>query len=88
MSIIDGKSLGRMLLDAGIIPPDCRRVIIDVPCEGVVVMYIEQFGDDRLLDIDWGNIVPEIVVKKTEREPQEPQPPSNTWRGARYGQDA
>ena len=50
---IHGQALGRKLIDAGLISADERviRVIIDVPCDGPVVMHVQRWGDERLLEI-------------------------------------
>lgn len=50
------KMIGGMMLqtlhDAGILPPNCRRVIIDAKADDVVHMYFECFGDERVLRLD------------------------------------
>ena len=47
--------LGRILLEtlrtAEILPPNCRRCVIDVPFDGAVSVYYDCIGDVRLLDL-------------------------------------
>ena len=52
---ISGKSpeLIKALVDAGIVPPMCRRLIIDIDVEGCVILYSESFADDKVFDIDF-----------------------------------
>ena len=81
MGMITGCTLCKILLDAGIISPECRRVIIDVSIDEIVTLYIENYGDKRLLEINWGKVAAEIVEKAS---PQHPEPPANvpiTWGG-------
>ena len=53
MGYIDGKRFVDALLESGIVTKDehVRRVVIDVNYDNVVVMYIERFGDSRLLEV-------------------------------------
>jgi hypothetical protein len=51
MSPILGKNLLKALRVAGIADEITRRVTIDIPCDDVVRIYIERYGDARLLDI-------------------------------------
>lgn len=54
--------LGKVLLEPlcaalGIEFSHVRRIVLDVSFDAVVIAYIEQFGDERLLKIDWpGNL--------------------------------
>jgi hypothetical protein len=38
----------KALLSAGVIPPNCKRCIIDIPVGGVIYIHTECFGDERL----------------------------------------
>jgi hypothetical protein len=52
--ILTVHAFSKALIDAGIIPGDgtIRRFVIDVDANAsAVVMYIEQWGDERLLDV-------------------------------------
>lgn len=40
----------KALLDAGVIPPNCRRFIIDAPASGAIVLHYEVFADGDKLD--------------------------------------
>lgn len=49
--LIHGGQFGQMLIDAGILPANTKRVIIDAEVSKVVTVYYECFGDARLLKI-------------------------------------
>lgn len=50
---IHGRKFLEALAEAGIIDPGdfIRRVVIDASVDGAVVIYVERFGDDRLLSV-------------------------------------
>lgn len=50
---IHGRALLKALTDAGIIRTGdfVRRVVIDAPCDGAVLVHVERIGDSRLLDV-------------------------------------
>lgn len=57
---ITGYSFGKVLHDAGILPTNCRRMILDVRYGGEAVVYYECYADtvepragERFLTIDW-----------------------------------
>lgn len=43
------------LRDEGVLPPDVRRIIIDIPLEGCVTVYYECLGDKRMFSIALAN---------------------------------
>ena len=49
--MIKGHALAEALFEAGVIQRDERiaRLVIDIPVTGVVKIYVERFGDERLL---------------------------------------
>ena len=65
-SIIAGHELGKLLTDAGLIPPKTRRVIIDIDIDAPVRLYIEQFGTQRWLNVDWVKALtnPALVIER------------------------
>ena len=67
-----GKTLGEQLVDSGIISGNARRVIIDVSALEPVKLYVEAWGDSRLLAIDWENALKGAEVIRTEDMPDEP----------------
>jgi hypothetical protein len=50
---IFSDALWRPLIDAGVISEDqtVRRVVIDIQASEPVVVYVEQYGDERLLQV-------------------------------------
>lgn len=53
MSVIKSDGFADALLAAGIITPEqkVRRVVIDAKLGDVTVMYLECYGDTRLLEV-------------------------------------
>ncbi len=51
--VISGAGLIHALEDAGIISPDvrARRIVIDAKYDGLVIIYAELIGDERLLNV-------------------------------------
>lgn len=51
--VVRGADVLQAMMDAGLFTADdlVRRVIIDLPVTGAAVMYVERYGDDRLLDL-------------------------------------
>ena len=39
-----------------------RRIVIDLPFDGVATVYIEMLADERMLRVDWGTIMPDVAV--------------------------
>jgi len=50
---IAGRKLLAVLTEHGIIRPGdyVTRVVIDIPVDGAVRLYVERIGDNRLLDV-------------------------------------
>lgn len=42
----------KVLMDQGIIPPETRRIIIDLPCDDAAKVYYESFAAKRMFQID------------------------------------
>lgn len=40
------------LRDAGVVPPETRRIIVDIPLNGLVSVYYECNADERMFSID------------------------------------
>jgi hypothetical protein len=51
--IITTEKFWRALVDAGVFREDekVRRIVIDAQAGDAVVMYVERWGDERLLDV-------------------------------------
>ena len=47
---IDGEKFIRAMHRAGVVPALCRRVVIDAPADGCVVVWYECVGDAVTLD--------------------------------------
>lgn len=55
--MIHGWEAMQCLRDAGVIPPHCQRILIDVPCDDIVRVYTQCVGDEHILDVDWNRLV-------------------------------
>ena len=72
--LITGNAFGKVLEDAGIIPPNCRRFLIDVPLDDPVRIFYECFGDAELLD-------PKFVSDLKHAETIRTSDVSKSWTG-------
>ncbi len=70
--LIAGKKFLQALADAGIIRTEdhIRRVIIDAAVDTAVSIYVERYGDERLLSVAIGKHGG-YVIKYVPREPDE-----------------
>lgn len=64
MSKITGGRLLEALRAAGLADDNTRRVVIDIEAECVPVVYIERWGDERLLDVVTAVAAAQITVKE------------------------
>jgi hypothetical protein len=62
MAIKHGKSFLEMLHEQGIISKNVRRVIIDASVDEALKLYIEEYGDERMLHLD---VMPELEAAVT-----------------------
>lgn len=53
MAIITGDAFQKALIEAGVIRVEdrVRRVVIDATVNHVTVMYVERFGDEKLIEV-------------------------------------
>ena len=59
-----GHEIQDELVKSGIVPRNCTRVVIDIPVNDLVKVYYEVYGDERLLDVNWGKIAKTIKKGK------------------------
>lgn len=53
----DAGTLGTDVCNAlGLTAASVRRVILDMPSDGVVVAHVELFADNRVFQIDWSRL--------------------------------
>lgn len=45
------------LQDAGVVPKETRRIIIDIPCDGIVRVYYECNADECMFTIDMAKLL-------------------------------
>lgn len=68
---IVGRKLFESLVKAGIADKMTKRVTIDIPANDVVTVYIERYGDSRVLDILPAIVEdPSLTIDRVDR-PQE-----------------
>ena len=63
----NNPALIKALEDAGILPDNCQRVIIDIAYDGIVKIYYEVLGDERLLNIDFAKHIG-AMISETEKK--------------------
>ena len=56
--------------EAGILPENCRRVILDIAFDSIVKVYYEVLGDERLLEVDFAKHIGAMIIER-------PLPPEN-----------
>lgn len=49
--VINSEPLVAELVKRGIVPSNCRRVVIDMQAQEPAVLYYELYGDERLLEV-------------------------------------
>lgn len=62
--VIHAHDLVKRLIDAGIVPSNCTRVVIDLPIDDAARLYFECIGDERLIDVLSGD----AGIKISERQ--------------------
>jgi hypothetical protein len=55
-AIAMANGLLKALVDAGIVPPETRRVVIDATVNDATIIYVEQFGTEALINLIAPNI--------------------------------
>jgi len=82
MAVITGISLQEALVEAGIIPSNCRRIVIDIPYDGLAMVYYECLGSDKLLEFDLPRHLQDAIkinVSGKKEPPPPSSPPSNVF---------
>lgn len=64
--VAPGLALLRKLVAAGVIPPQTRRVVIDATVDAPVVLHVECFGDDRILQLGTADFENAIQIRVTD----------------------
>lgn len=64
---ITGQSFGKYLIEAGIIPTTTRRFVIDAEVNKPVMIYVEQYGDERLLKLDLATALQGTTITFSDR---------------------
>jgi len=60
--IISGAALLELLIPALSLDHKVRRIVLDIPFDDAVTVYIEQLGDERLLQINWPQMNQDNIV--------------------------
>lgn len=63
------SSLIKQFMDAGIVPENCQRIVLDLRHDAIAKLYYECLADTRILEIDIpSHIGPEIKIIDTKGE--------------------
>lgn len=57
MVAIMGTDIGKVLYEAGLIPDNTRRIVIDIKYDSLVVVYYETLADKETMDITIENLI-------------------------------
>ena len=68
-SIITGNALLKALHEAGIIPAETHRIVIDATVNEAVIIYVEQFGTEELVKLIAPNIEGAKIIMERGRVP-------------------
>lgn len=74
MALMISDKFMRALEEIGIADQNTRRVVIDFQCGHIPIVYIERYGDDKLLKVMQTLDGVEITREEVKREPKEPGP--------------
>jgi len=61
------SELIKALTSEGLLPDNCRRMIIDIDCDNIVKIYYECYGDEKILKIDLPKHLG-VVIREAEKE--------------------
>lgn len=65
--VVTGIDFGKMLIDAGVIPENCTRVIIDIPMDGVVTIHTAILPyEENMLKVNWAALRPAEIEDKSK----------------------
>lgn len=64
-SIISGRAITKALVDAGVVPPNCSRIILDITAYETVKVHYSCFGDTRILTAGIVEQIIDIVGKSS-----------------------
>ncbi len=67
--IASSMNLGSRLIQAGLLPPNCRRFLIDCPPpnEGPVKIYFDCYADTEQLEVVFDEIVRAVKHEQAEK---------------------
>lgn len=66
-NVIHGRSLLKVVSKAvGLEFQKMRRIIIDIPYDGVVLIYAEMIGESELLEIDYSSLSGYTIKKASD----------------------
>lgn len=68
-----GRELQQQLVDSGILPELCRRVVIDVPTNEPVMVYYECYSSTKLLQLDLPRYLKNAVKVSIDDKPRNNQ---------------
>ena len=57
---------------AGVVQHPVRRVVIDAAVDAPVVIYVERYGDERLLSVDLGPLKDGVCVTVEDKKADAP----------------
>ena len=50
--VIHTKSLVEEFVKSGIVPDNCKRIVLDIGIDSITMLYFECYGDERLIELD------------------------------------
>lgn len=79
MAVVMDMGIWKRLSEAGLIPPQTRRVIIDIQVGHIGKVYYEAFADSETVDLVLDHLLsnPKEFTLKPVMSQQPPEPPAN-----------
>jgi hypothetical protein len=71
-----------------IIPPECRRAIIDINYDDAVQVYYHCYADDKLLELNWENALSGAEVISAENTKGQEQKANGQWPQMQMAEEA
>jgi len=68
---ISGRELLTKMHQAGLVPQQVSRAVLDIPLDGAVRLYIECRGDQNMLDIEIPEMLQDALVIRIDEPAEE-----------------
>jgi len=86
--LLQGRELHDALERAGVIPPMCEDLIIQVPCAGFVTIHEVRMAPRKLMEVIGASVVPaKLVTKEDDHDKFEDMTGKKWWQRSKCPND-